>query len=80
MFNLEKMNEVVAALKAMPEVTKDEAIAAFMQIAIKHDSGCPCLTQILSEIVGYAIAAEDVEMTRRFVIWQLRNGPVTTPE
>lgn len=74
--DMEKYQAIGEQVKAMPEVTKEEAFACFLRMASEHDIGCPEFGLICAEIVGFACAVDDPEMTRRFVVWQSQNGPV----
>lgn len=79
MLDMQRLAEVAEALKAMPEVTKEEALAAFVTICGRYEKHSPELLQILCEVAGNAISTDEPEMTRRLLVWERDNGPITSP-
>lgn len=74
--NIEKIQEALKVIMAMPEVTPAEAQGRLMLMMDKVDAGDPAAIECLAEIAGMACTCDDPEMIRRFVVHVCNNGPV----
>lgn len=74
--DLNKIQRVVDELKSSPEVTKNEALSAFMSMGDKIDAGDMTAIEAMAEICGMACTSDNPEMVRRFIKYVSINGPV----
>lgn len=71
-----KIQRVIEELKAGPEVTKSEAMACFMSMGDRIDSGDAEAIQGVAQMIGCAIMCDNPEMTRRFIKYISQTGPL----
>lgn len=71
-----KIQRVIDELKSGPEVTVNEAMACFMAIADRIESGHEEAIQGMCQMVGCAIMCDNPEMTRRFIKYVVQTGPL----
>jgi hypothetical protein len=71
-----KIQRVIDELKSGPEVTKSEAMACFMTMGDRVDSGDEEAIHGMAQMIGCAIMCDDPEMTRRFIKYVAQTGPL----
>lgn len=70
------IEEITKEIIAHPEVTKSEAFRAVIMLGERIEQGDDSALAILHEIAGCAATCDSSEYIRRFIVWELNNGPI----